>query len=97
MSDSDTVAEPVMKHKYLALSIYYANLFKDFWAGPSAVFQAGKDRIYINSTLAVLCKPQRLMTNPVLAFGAFAEPPGTQRGPSYLPLGTMANNSREGV
>lgn len=71
MSDSDTVAEPVTKHKYLALSSYYANLFEDFWAGPSAVFQADKDYIYVNSTLAPLCKPQ---TTPVLAFGAFAEP-----------------------
>lgn len=40
---------------------------------------------------------ERPMTNPVIAFGAFAEPPGTQRGPSYLPLGTMANDSRERV
>lgn len=50
------------------------NLFKSFWAGPSAVLNADKGYVNIKSPPASLCKPQMPMTSPYLLLGPSQTP-----------------------
>lgn len=95
MSDCNT-ADPVIKHKYLALWIYpsiYSKVFGE------VLLQCWR-LIKVMWTLNPHLQPYANPTGPWHLFTCFWGPPrapGAQRGVSYLPVAWKANHSWDGV
>lgn len=72
------------------------NVFKGFWAGPSAVLKADKGYVNIKSSPDPYANPKSSW-HPFPCFWGPPRVPGAQRGVSYLPVGRKANHSCDGV